>query len=176
MGDSGRTRLFSGEEVSKTDPRPGAYGDLDEAVSAMGMARAASESARVRDELLRIQRRCFVVGAELATTTDRLDKLPERLLPAHLVELEESVSALEAEVELPPVFLVPGTTTASAAVDLARSILRRAERSVVGLIEADPDAVPNPTLLPWLNRLSDALFLLARLEEREAGVDHERLK
>jgi cob(I)alamin adenosyltransferase len=175
-GDAGDTRLFSGEVVRKTHPRPSAYGDLDEAVSAMGLARATSVSERVRSELLRIQKTCFVVGAELATAPEGLDGLPERLGSGHLAELDALVEGLEGEIELPPVFMVPGSTGASSALDLARSIIRRTERSVVALVDREAGAIPNDILLPWLNRLSDVLFLLARLEEREAGKGPEPLK
>ena len=176
QGDSGHTRLFSGEVVRKTHARPAAYGDLDEAISAMGLARAISVSDRIKREVLKIQKICFVVGAELATTPDELDKLPDRLHPDHLAELEALEAVLEQEIELPPVFIVPGSTGASAALDLARSIVRRAERSVVALMDQDAEAVPNDTLLPWLNRLSDVLFLLARLDEVESGVALQLLK
>ncbi|MFO7769511.1 MAG: cob(I)yrinic acid a,c-diamide adenosyltransferase [bacterium] len=175
-GDDGTTRLFSGEEVSKHHPRPAAYGDLDEAVSAMGLARALASSPRVRKTLREIQRRCFVVGSELATSPGRLDRLEERLEEEHLVELDTQVEELEAQVELPPVFVIPGGCPAGAALDLARSVTRRLERSTSALAAFEGEGVLSPHLQPWINRLSDVLFLLARLEEQQQGVDYDRLK
>jgi cob(I)alamin adenosyltransferase len=175
-GDDGATRLFSGEKVAKSHRRPAAYGDLDEAVSALGLARALAREQRVAAELLTLQRTLFMVGAELATSPARLDLLPERLGPSHLDALDGLGEELEAVVELPPVFVVPGSSPGSAALDLARSIVRRLERVVVGLSEAEPSLRENVTLLPWLNRLSDILFLLARYEEQQQGLGYQQLK
>ena len=175
-GDDGRTRLYSGQEVSKDHIRPSACGDLDEAVSALGLARALCRSERVRETLRSTQRRCFAVGAELATVGEALQKLPDRLGPSDLAVLDRLVADLEAKVDLPPVFVVPGGTQASAAMDLARSIVRRVERGAVAIRDGTPEGLQNQTVLPWLNRLSDVLFLLARLEEQEQGVGYDRLK
>ena len=174
-GDDGTTRLFSGEEVPKHHPRPAAYGDLDEAVSAMGLARSLAGSPRVREVLREIQRRCFVVGSELATSPARLDRLKERLDAEHLNELDELVEELEEQVELPPVFVVPGGSPGGAALDLARSVVRRLERSTSALAAGGEGGL-SPHLQPWINRLSDVLFLLARLEEQHQGIDYDRLK
>jgi cob(I)alamin adenosyltransferase len=176
QGDEGRTRLFSGETISKSDRRPSTYGDLDEAISAMGLARSLAVEPRVVEELLRIQKICFVAGSELATSAPILNDLPERLDPSHLEHLESLIEEMESGLELPSVFIVPGNTPSSAAIDLARAIVRRLERSVVQMLEEDAESIRNETVLPWLNRLSDVLFLLARLEERGQGVDYEQLK
>lgn len=175
-GDDGRTQLFSGEKVPKYHPRPSTYGDLDEAVSAMGLARSLCRSRRVGETLHRLQRRCFAAGAELATVGEALDRLPERLGPEDLQEVDDLVEHLEEEITLPPVFVVPGGTPGSAALDLARSVLRRVERGTVRLADEAEGGLSNPVLLPWLNRSSDLLFLLARLEEQEQGVAYDRLK
>ncbi len=175
-GDGGMTRLQSGEEVPKSDPRVAVYGDLDEAVSALGLARALVRSEPVREEIAALQRVCFIVGAELAARPPAGEKLPERLGTQHLDELEAREADLEAAVQLPPVFIIPGATPGSAALDLARTIVRRVERGLAALRQADSDALDNPVLLPWINRLSDLLFLLARLEEQQQGMDHERLR
>jgi cob(I)alamin adenosyltransferase len=175
-GDEGQTRLFSGQTVLKSDLRPRAYGALDEAVSAMGLARALASQEQVQDELLRIQKVCFLIGAELATTADTLTDLPERLSREHLHTLEALGTRLESEVDLPPVFVVPGAASSGAALDLARSIVRRAERSIVQLLASDPAAVSNENLVPYINRLSDVLFLLARHEEQTQGAATDRLK
>ncbi len=175
-GDDGQTRLFSGQTVLKSELRPRAYGALDEAISAMGLARALASQEHVQDELLRIQKVCFLIGAELATTADALTDLPERLSRDHLGSLEALGARLESEVDIPPVFIVPGASSSGAALDLARSIVRRAERSIVQLLASDPATVSNENLLPYINRLSDVLFLLARHEEQTQGTPTDRLK
>lgn len=175
-GDGGRTRLLSGEEVSKNDPRTSAYGVLDEAVSAIGLGRALSRDGRVRSELLAIQETCFLIGAELATVPAAAQSLPGRVGQEHLDELEALGARLEEQVELDPKFIVPGATAASAAIDLARTIVRRLERDVVSLVQEESDIPGNPCMLPYLNRLSDVLFLLARCEEKQQGVDLEYRK
>jgi cob(I)alamin adenosyltransferase len=175
QGDDGRTRLFSGETVPKSHPRPSAYGDLDEAVSALGLARSLAGVPRVAAELLVIQKTLFLVGAELATSPEGLPRLPARLGPAHLETLDRLGDELEGSVRLPPQFVLPGSTPGSAALDLARSIVRRLERTVVTLGETEPAVVTNPVLIPFLNRLSDTLFLLARYEEQEQGIGYQRL-
>ncbi len=142
----------------------------------MGLARALASQEEVADELLRIQKVCFLIGSELATTAEALEDLPERLSVDHLSHLEELGEHLESEVDLPPVFIIPGNSTSSAALDLARSIVRRAERSIVQLLTTDPAALSNQSLLPYVNRLSDVLFLLARHEEQAQGTAAERLK
>jgi len=175
-GDDGRTRLFSGQTVLKSELRPRAYGALDEAVSAIGLARALASEGPLQEELLGIQRVSFLIGAELATTPDALADLSERLSAEHLSSLEALGERLESELEIPPVFIVPGASTVGAALDLARSIVRRAERSIVQLVASDPGAVANEHLLPYINRLSDVLFLLARREEQSQGTGTDRLK
>jgi len=176
QGDEGTTRLFSGEEVPKHHPRPVAYGDLDEAVSAMGLARSMATESRVKEVLRDLQRRCFVVGSELATSAEGTERLEERLEEGHLEELDALVEGLEEQMELPPVFVVPGGCPAAAALDLARSIVRRLERSTAALAASEEEGTLSPHLQPWVNRLSDVLFLLARREEQHQGVAYDRLK
>lgn len=175
-GDGGRTRLFSGEEVPKHHPRPSVYGDLDETVSAMGLARALCRTPRVQELLLGLQRDCFLVGSELATSGAHIDRLPRRLEATHLEAIDALGSKLEQAVKIPPEFTVPGSSPGSAALDLARTICRRLERGAAALAGHDPPAITNPALLPFLNRLSDILFLLARLEEQEQGIPYQRLR
>ncbi len=172
-GNGGRTRLFSGEEISKNDPRTEAYGALDEAVSAIGLGRALSTDERIRNELLQIQETCFLIGAELATKTSADQILENRIGEQQLSALEALGLELEDLVELSPRFIVPGATAASAAIDLGRSIVRRVERTVISLIEKGSEAPENPFIVPYLNRLSDVLFLLARFEEMKQGVAFE---
>src|SRR5688572_28636643 len=169
-GDSGTTGLlFGGDRVSKADLRTDAYGTTDEAVSALGLARAAIGAATDRTEsrlaelILRLQRELFVVGAELATHADRRDRLTDALsrVTAEMVSaLEREIDELELLVEQPKEFVVPGETLTGAALDLARTTVRRAERRAVALAEAgDP---PESQALAYLNRLADLLFVMAR--------------
>lgn len=175
QGDEGNTILFSGESVSKASARTSAYGALDEVVSAIGMARALSKDERIRSELLSIQKVCFLIGTELATTVRELGRIPERLEKDHLGALENLGIELENQIELPPSFIIPGATVASAALDITRAIARRLERNVVSMVQFEKESLENPHILPYLNRLSDVLFLLARFEEKQQGVAFQSL-
>ena len=166
-GDTGETRLLFGGRVSKTDPRCEAYGTTDEAVSAMGMARALSQDQRVKEILLQVQREMFTVGAELATAADQYQHLRGNFAvvsPEMVDRLEGLIDEIDAQIELPNAFIVPGASAASGALDMARSLLRTGERRVVELQERD--MLGNPEVLRYLNRLADLLFILARYEDR----------
>ena len=166
-GDAGDTRLLFGGRVSKADPRCQAYGATDEAVSAMGLARAMSQDERVRHILLQVQREMFTVGAELATSAERYEHLTANfdVVTAEMVDrLERFIDEMAGQVELPPAFIIPGASAASAALDLARSLLRTGERRVVELHQQQ--MLVNPEVLRYINRLSDLLFMLARFEDR----------
>ncbi len=170
-GDAGETSLLFGPRISKADPRCDAYGAADTAVSAMGLARALCENSRVKALLLKAQRDMFVVGAELATAPSGLDRLESRFgaVSNEMVEsLERAIDEVDAQVELPNAFLVPGGSAGSGALDLARCLVREAERRVAAL---GADQTPNPHLLQYLNRLSDLLFMLARLEDKDLPFD-----
>jgi cob(I)alamin adenosyltransferase len=169
-GDAGTTGLlYGGDRVSKADPRTDAYGTTDEAVSALGLARAAlgpgtdNVAADLADLIVRLQRELFVVGAELATHADRRARLTDettRVTPEMVAVLEREIDELEARHAMPTEFVLPGESMAGAALDLARSIVRRAERRVVAL--ADGGGLPDSSVLPYLNRLADLLFVMAR--------------
>jgi cob(I)alamin adenosyltransferase len=169
-GDAGTTGLlFGGDRVSKADLRTDAYGTTDEAVSALGVARAAIGSqtdrveARLAALILRLQRELFVVGAELATHVERRDRLADgtSLVTAAMVEaLEREIDDLETLVEQPKEFVVPGESATGAALDVARTTVRRAERRSVALAEAG--GLPDSHVVPYLNRLADLLFVMAR--------------
>jgi cob(I)alamin adenosyltransferase len=164
-GDDGTTGLFYGGRVSKADPAPEAYGSVDEAVAALGLARALIERPEAREEVLWLQRDLFVVGADLATNPDKRDRLipGESLVTPEMVErLEQLIDALVAERPLPDYFVVPGASPAGAALDAARTAVRRAERRTVELLESGREV--NPAALRYLNRLSDLLFVLARTQ------------
>jgi cob(I)alamin adenosyltransferase len=169
-GDDGTTGLLFGGRVHKNDPRTEVYGTLDEAVSALGIARAAGLRPRVEEVVVRVQRELFVAGAQLATSDDNQHKLEEgvsRVTPSMTAQAEADIDALLEEHPLPQEFILPGETAGSAALDLARSTLRRGERQAVAMDRAG--LIPDPEMLRYLNRVSDLLFVLARYEEAERG-------
>ena len=171
-GDQGETGLLYGGRVSKTDPRCEAYGTTDEAISTLGLARSLSRDARVQEIAKQLQRELFTVGAELATDAAEYEKLKKHfsvVTPDMVERLEGLIDELKAEVPLPPVFIIPGSSPASAALDVARSVLRRAERRVVALKEQG--LLLNTDVLRYLNRLSDLLFMLARYEDRHLPLE-----
>ena len=166
-GDTGETSLFSGDRARKNDPRVDAYGEVDELNAWLGLARASSLDATLSTEIIAIQRDLFAVGAQLA---DPGDKLAPRVTKAvigddHILRLEQLIDRLEEQ--LPPLrrFILAGGTPAGAALHVARTVCRRAERRIVGL---DPPV--DPVLLRYVNRLSDLLFVLARLVNHRGGV------
>lgn len=176
-GDDGTTALFGGGRVAKSHPRISAYGTVDEANAALGMARAAlprsadgelaGADARADDLLRRLQEELFVLGGDLASPGETKYPVP-RIETPHVHALEADIDALTAD--LPPLkhFVLPGGTPAAAALHLARTVTRRAERLVVetaALEEVSHDA------LHYLNRLSDLLFTLARWVNLQAGVE-----
>jgi cob(I)alamin adenosyltransferase len=168
-GDDGTTGLLYGGRVPKDDLVTQAYGAVDEAVAALGMARATAGATEMATDLLALQRELFVVGADLATNPRERGKLEggvSLVTPDMVSRLEQRIDDLVERRPLPQVFIVPGANPASAAIDLARSIIRRAERGVVALEHAQREV--NPEVRRYLNRLSDLLFVLARWEAGEA--------
>jgi cob(I)alamin adenosyltransferase len=171
-GDEGTTDLL-GERVSKDDPRIQVIGTLDEASSHLGFARAQSHSSRSVDWVIEAQRDLYKIMAELAFT-DELRPAGYVLGEDRVKHLEEQTDQLSAEVELPPQFILPGESVAGAAFDVARTVVRRAERQAVSLTGSGH--LSNPAVLQYLNRLSSLLFMLARFEDREAGATPLRAK
>jgi cob(I)alamin adenosyltransferase len=162
-GDDGTTGLLYGGRISKADLRAEAYGTTDEAVAALGVARALCDAPVLAGSLLRLQRELFVVGADLATSPGGRAKLVPgvSLVSAEMVErLESEIDQEVAARPLPNEFIVPGANPVSAAIDVARSTVRRAERRTVELSSGNEDV--NPEVVRYLNRLSDLLFVLAR--------------
>ncbi len=163
QGDGGTTRLFSGEEVGKAHPRLEALGDLDELNSQLGLARSLAERAEVREALLPIQKRLFAASSEVATQPGGVKALADRIAPADVADLDGLCSGWEARIEHPKGFIIPGEKPGGAQLDVARAVARRCERRLAALSEQGE--LENAHLLAWMNRLSDALWLLARLEE-----------
>lgn len=171
-GDSGETGLLYGGRVRKTDARVDAYGAGDEAVSALGLARALCSSDEVRSIIFEVQNDMFIVNAELATDAESrhlLEKHFPTITTKNVERLDEVLADLEAKVQLPRTFIIPGGSAGSAAIDVARTIVRRTERAAVALI--DSGELANPEVARYLNRLSDTLFMLARYEDRDLPLE-----
>ena len=164
-GDTGSTDLL-GERVGKDDPRIDLLGDLDETTSSIGLGRALATWGNANEMLLTAQRDLYQVMAELAfVDTTRPDSLR---FPAERVDwLEAAIAQVQETVELPREFVVPGDTHAGAALDVARTVARRAERQAVTLEHAG--GISNPEIIRYLNRLSSLLFILARAEDLQGG-------
>ena len=171
-GDDGETGLLYGGRVSKTDPRCEAYGTVDEAVSALGLARSLVKTERLGDIIKAVQRELFTVGAELATDPTEYPKLEKHfsvVTPDMVARLETVIDELNQDMTLPRAFIIPGDSAASGALDLARTILRRAERRVVAMKELD--LLGNAHVLRYLNRLADLVFVMARYEDRHLASE-----
>lgn len=166
-GDSGQTSLTGGLRVSKSSIRVEAYGTVDELNSFMGFARSICEDANLRDRTKAIQQELFKVGSALATPPENRKGEPP-LSAAMIDRLTDQVHELEAMEGMLSDWSIPGEHTAAAAYDIARTVCRRAERNVVRLIDSGEQADPN--VLPYLNRLSDLLWLFGRKLELDAGV------
>ena len=171
-GDDGTTDLL-GARVTKDDPRIEALGALDEATSAIGLARSMVMEDRVGDDLVAVQRDLYQIMAELAFTSE-LRPAAYDLAAERVDWVGDETDALAATVDLAREFILPGESTPGAALDVARSVTRRAERQVVALTHAGQEV--NPTILGYLNRLSSLLFIAARVEDRAAGSDVKRAK
>jgi cob(I)alamin adenosyltransferase len=159
-GDSGETALLGGTRVSKADPRVAAYGDVDELNAWLGFVLANGVDAEIGSALEPIQRDLFAIGARLADPSGKVANRVEKaaVSPADIKRLEDAIDRLESD--LPPLrrFILPGGSSSGAALHVARTMCRRAERTVVAL---GTDRV-EPEILEYLNRLSDLLFVMAR--------------
>jgi len=161
-GDEGMTSLYSGERVFKDDPRPDAYGTVDELETLLGIARLLCLKEENKENILFLQRSLFAVNSEIATTPENRGRLKTRVDADFLKALEDRREDLDAAIELPPGFVVTGGNLASAQLDHARSVSRRAERRIIHLFREG--LIDNKFILVWFNRLSDYLYLLARSE------------
>ena len=168
-GDKGDTGLFGGGRVGKDHPRVEAYGDVDELNAPLGLARSIEMMPRIDEVLVPIQRDLFAIGAMLATPD--IDKMKQQLAKARLdderiAQLEHAIDESEAELDPLKAFIIPGGTPKAAALHVARTVCRRAERRVIAL---GRDTELPSLVVVYLNRLSDLLFTLARLANRRAG-------
>jgi len=170
-GDDGTTSLWYGGRVPKSDPRTEAYGSLDEAISVLGVARALCASGEddvLAGDIARLQSDLFVAGAELATAPEAAGRLEDGIsrVSAEMADaLDAQIDRYLEGIELPPQFTIPGGTRLSAQLDVARAVLRRAERRVVALRQSGELA--SGTILRFLNRASDLLFAMARATDAE---------
>ena len=168
-GDDGTTGLLYGDRVRKDDPAPAAYGAVDEAQAALGVARAeAAPGSELDQVLVHVERDLYVCMAELATAPAKRDKLTSGqslVTPEMVSAIEERTTSLAARFDMPSEFVLPGENRTSALLEVARTVVRRAERASVGV------AGDGSSVLPYLNRLSSLVWVLARWQEGE----HHRL-
>jgi cob(I)alamin adenosyltransferase len=171
-GDRGQTGLFGGRRISKSDARLHAYGTVDELNAVLGVALAEDEiPAQLQKELHSVQRILFTVGADLATPLEKTDRV-QRVLAPHIEEVERWIERLEPTLPILTRFILPSGSRTGALLHLARTVCRRAERWVVTLGERERI---NPQVQVYLNRLSDYLFLAARVASKHAGVREEEV-
>jgi cob(I)alamin adenosyltransferase len=170
-GDKGETGLFSGERVPKNSLRVEAYGTVDELSSWIGYTRSLVDDSEVDAILERIQQDLFLVGAELATRPKESSSRKGQITEAMAKHLEGEIDRLDAELPALSTFIVPAGTQAASALHVARTIARRAERRTITLVQNEK---LNPELVPYLNRVSSLLFVLARIANKRAGVEEKR--
>jgi cob(I)alamin adenosyltransferase len=172
-GDDGTTGLYFGGRRRKDDPVVEAYGTVDEAQACMGLARAEAERGSELDQLLvALERDLWTVMAELATEPENRHKLGDLMGAERVGELEAHIDDLKARFDLPAEFVVPGQNRTSAALDLARTVVRRAERLALAVL--DERAIEGSQVVPYLNRLSDLLWTMARWQEGQAVLTRNR--
>ncbi len=167
-GDAGTTRLGGGEQISKADARVEAYGAIDELNTMIGLARSRCDDAGIRADIRAIQRELFAVGSAISTKPDSKKPIPE-ITKEMVHRLDVLVERWEAEPNVLRDWSIPGEFEGSAAFDVARAICRRAERAAVRYVSGG--GAVQPTVLEYLNRLSDVLWLCARVIEARNGVD-----
>lgn len=165
-GDDGDTDLWFGDRAGKSSPSVEALGAFDEARAALGMGRSLAPEW-MKPEILRIQKDLFTASSEVATLRGKADRLKERIGPDRVRWAESQIARYEKVIQIND-WAIPGESPPGAALDLATTILRRAERRLVGLEEAG--LIDNRELLVFVNRLSDLVFLMARAADREVEV------
>ena len=163
-GDDGYTGLLGKARVPKWHPRPETFGTLDEATSALGLARALTPHEEIRTVILSIQRQLYMLMAELATPPEEYERAGFRITSDDVLALERQTETMKLRVEIGREFIIPGETPGGAALDLARTVVRRGERLAARLLH--DGEISNQEVLRYLNRLSDVLFVAARLDER----------
>jgi cob(I)alamin adenosyltransferase len=166
-GDTGYTSLLGNRRVPKYDPRPDTLGTVDEATSALGLARALTADEQARELIEAMQRDLYVLMAELATPPEHETAVGMHITNQHVSRLQTSEETLKHQVDIPNKFVIPGNTPDGAALDLARTVVRRAERMSARLLH--DGTIHNGEMVRYLNRLSDVIFVLARYLEAKHG-------
>lgn len=164
-GDAGETSLLGGQRIPKYDLRPECYGTLDEASSVLGVARALSRSEKIKLIILDIQKDLHILSAELATHPDDAERFSYKINETHVQKLEALIEELTTDLPIKNEFVYPGGNLLSAQIDVARTLVRRAERYIAKLKEAK--GITNPCVQRYINRLADLLFTLARYSEEK---------
>jgi cob(I)alamin adenosyltransferase len=170
IGDEGETRLLGGVSTDKTDLRVVVCGEFDELNACLGLAAALGQPESIADELDKIQEALFDAGAIVAGTATGSGRIPESDWPSRTLDLERSIDRMEESLRPLRSFIIPGGSPAGAALHVARAVCRRSERHHVALQRAFPAEKQLNSLQPWLNRLSDWLFVAARFANNAAGV------
>jgi len=168
-GDDGFTGLLGEGRVPKYHPRTETVGAIDEANAALGMARALCQNEHARDILIAVQQDLYKMMAELSATPENVMRY-RSIQSTHIQRVEEEIEKISGTIENPHEFILPGDSKAGAALDLARTIIRRAERRAVGLYHSGE--ITNPIILQYLNRLSSLCFVLEIQENQIAGISH----
>lgn len=171
-GDDGYTGLLGEQRVPKHSARPEAYGNVDEASAALGVARASTGSHDIAQVVVEVQRDLYKLMAELAATPEQARRF-RQLDASRVVWLEDQVERFGEQVDMPSEFIIGGDSRAGAFFDLARTVVRRAERSVASLMH--DGLIDNSELVRYLNRLSSLCFVLELYENQQAGVDRPSL-
>jgi cob(I)alamin adenosyltransferase len=172
-GDAGETSYLGAGGISKSSLRIEAVGSVDEASAAIGLARALSEVEKTREVLLALQKQLYLLMSELSASPDVADQF-NKINDQHLDWVETQIKDLESIVDLPRVFIIPGGSASSGALALARTVVRRAERRAVAMLEEN--LIQKPLLVAYLNRLSSLLFVLEIFETAESGLDVQLTK
>ena len=167
-GDDGYTDLLGGPRLAKDDLRIAALGDIDEATSTIGLARASAGGAETRAALLQVQKDLYLLMADIATVAGKAAGEP-RLSTEQVDGIEALIRSFDGRVTIPKEFVAPGDTIAGATLDVARAVVRRAERTITHLLHNGAGATPE--MAAYLNRLSSLLFGLARYEDALAGAE-----
>ncbi|HPA15173.1 MAG TPA: cob(I)yrinic acid a,c-diamide adenosyltransferase [Desulfobacterales bacterium] len=162
-GDKGETSLLGGQRVPKYDLRPDTYGTLDEASSALGVARAGTGAQKIKEIILSVQKDLLIVGTELSTLTEDYGKLSRTINESDVKRIEKIIDELQQAFEMKREFIFPGESVVSAQIDVGRTIIRRAERKAARM--KNEGLITNEKVNQYLNRLADMLFTLARYEE-----------
>ena len=171
-GDKGETSLLYGARVAKNDLRCETYGTIDEAVSVLGLAKNFCQP-QIKDIVSDLQRDLFVIGTELAIPQERYSELAAKgkvVKPEMVQRLEALIDDFEAKIDMPREFIIPGACVSSATLDVARTVIRRAERKTVALKQTEQ--LMNEEILKYLNRLADLVFTLARYQEKVGNGDN----